>query len=92
MFDGMDLDGALGESGGAFDHLDLFVAGGDVRLVFEVHSTEFDSVAGRGGLHGEGDLGTGVEGGACEGGWFGQRLLVIHDGGAVAGGVDGRHR
>lgn len=92
MLDGMDLDGAFCESGGAFDHLDLFDAGGDEGLVLEVHATEFDSVAGRGGLHGEGDLGTGVEGGACEGGWFGQRLLVIHDGGAVAGGVDGRHR
>ena len=71
VLDGVNLDGAFGESGGAFDGLDFVDVGIDEGLVGDIDAAEFEAVVFRGGLEGEGDLASGVERGAFEGGGTG---------------------
>ena len=71
MFDGVDLDGAFGEGGGALDGLDLVDVGIDEGLVGDVDAAELEAVVFGGGLEGEADLASGVERGAFKGGGTG---------------------
>jgi len=86
VFDGVHLDGAFGEGGGALDGLHFVGVCGDERLVREVDAAELEAVAFGGGFEGEGDLGSGVEGGAFKGGRACERVLNV---GGHVGGVSG---
>ena len=78
MFDGVDLDVAFDEGGGALDGADVGGEGVDGRLVFEVGAAEFEPVVDRGRVDGEGDLFAGVERNAREGGGGGEGVLLGH--------------
>ena len=75
MLDGVNLDGAFRESGGALDGLDLFHIGIDEGLVGQIDAAELESVTFRRGLEREGDLLAGVEGSAFEGGLASESVL-----------------
>ena len=64
MLDGVNLHGTFGEGRGALDGLHLLDVGGNERLVRQVGAAELEAVALGRGLEGQGDLFTGVKGGA----------------------------
>ena len=77
MLDGVDADGAFGESSGTFDGLDLGDTGVDEGLVREGDAAEFEAVAFGGGFESEGNFFSSVEGGTFEGGFGCQRVLHV---------------
>lgn len=70
MFDGVNLDGAFGERGGAFNGLHLVYIGGDEGLVGQVDAAEFQTGISRGGFECQGDGLARVQGCAFERGAF----------------------
>ncbi len=83
MLDGVDLDAAFAERGGALDLLDVVDVRGDGGLVGEVGALEDEAGAGRGGLDREGDVVAGVQGLTLHG-------LSVRDGGLLETGHKGR--
>ena len=76
VLDGVHLDRAFGEGGGALDGLDVVDIGVDEGLVGEVDAAELEAVF-RCRLQGQGDLFAGVERGSREGGGAGEGLLFV---------------
>ena len=83
VLDGVNLDAALAEGGGALDLLDVVDVRGDGRLVGQVGALEDVAGVGRGRLDRERDFGAGVEGGTLDG-------LRMRDGGLLEAGHKGR--
>jgi len=76
MFDGVDLDAALTERGGALDVLDVIDMRGDGGLIRQIGALEDVAGIGRRRFDGERDFSPGVKGGTVDGGGFADRGLL----------------
>ena len=78
VLDGVNLDVAFDQSGGAFDGTDVGGQGVDGRLVREVGAPEFAAVVDGRRPDGEGNLLAGVQRDAGKGCGTGQGVLFLH--------------
>jgi len=77
-------DRAFADGGGTLDRFEIFDPGVDGRLVLQVGPFELDAVVGRRGLQLERDLFAGVQRSPTQAGGFGERVLLLRNGGHSA--------
>ena len=68
VLNGMNLDAAFDERGGAFDRFDVLDPGFDDGIVGKIRALKLKAMADRRGMKREGDFLTCMQGGTCEAG------------------------